>query len=145
METDRDAAERERRQERQLSLLYLLAILLSCLLAAVVLLDSPKYGPTEFFTMSAPITYGERDLLDAPVNLNTADAAELDLLPGIGETLDREDPGIPGADRWFYTGGAAAGGAGHRRKDSGKTAPLCGAVISELRERTRRRKVGGSF
>lgn len=47
METDRDAAERERRQERQLSLLYLLAILLSCLLAAVVLLDSPKYGPTE--------------------------------------------------------------------------------------------------
>ena len=87
METDRDAAERERRQERQLSLLYLLAILLSCLLAAVVLLDSPKYGPTEFFTMSAPITYGERDLLDAPVNLNTADAAELDLLPGIGETL----------------------------------------------------------
>lgn len=37
--------------------------------------------------MSAPVTYGERDLLDAPVNLNTADAAELDLLPGIGETL----------------------------------------------------------
>ncbi len=75
------------RQRRQLVLLYLLAALLACLLGVVTLLDSPRYGPVEFFILPAPVSYGPRDFSADPVNLNTADAQELDLLPGIGETL----------------------------------------------------------
>lgn len=77
-------------ERKQLRFLFSLAVLLSCTLVMVILMDSPGFplpsfvleevGIPAFTTDREKITVAERI-----VNINTATKAELETLPGVGD------------------------------------------------------------
>lgn len=78
---------------KQLRWLYALALLLSCALVLLVMLESPNFPLPELVL----VDFSQREAQmaqDGPgegkvVNLNTATLAELESLPGLGETISQ--------------------------------------------------------
>ena len=83
-----DGPDREPNFRKKTVLLLAWIGLSAVLLLGAVLWQSPHFGPAQsFLTVFSGSGMSGQNLLTEPLDINTATAAELEILPGIGEVL----------------------------------------------------------